>query len=323
MAKKIDIWVVLVFIFCLSCFFGCKGTDIDNEPERIRLATGGTIGTYYAYGTVLARILAEKTNIDITVYSSGASKANIQLIAADEVEMAIAQNDVMDCAWQGVDLFAGEQTQSFNAMAALYAEVVQLVANPAAGIGTIEDLRGKNVSVGDVGSGTEFNARQILEVYGIGFNDINKRNLGFGLSIDALRDDEIDAFFCVAGAPTPGILDLAMDKEVIILDVDDAHAAQLSESYPFYTQFQIPDGSYPDQAGIIKTVAVKATLIVSSKVSENTVYQLTKALFENKTAIANAHAKGSEISAAYAVDGIPTPFHPGAFKYFKEVGVIE
>ena len=290
--------------------------------ERIRLATGGTTGTYYAYGTALAQILGEKTGVSITVQSSGASKANIQLMDAGEIELAMVQNDVMSYAWNGVDLFTGEQTQKFNAMAALYAEVCQVVANPAAGIRTIADLRGKNVSVGDAGSGTEFNARHILEAYGISFRDINVHNLGFGPSADALRDNKIDAFFCVAGAPTPAIVDLAMNRDIVVLQIDDAHAAQLSAKYPFYTQFPIPAGSYRGQNQPVRTVAVKATFIVSPRVAEDVVYSLTKALFENIPQIIQAHAKGSELSTSYAVEGISVPFHPGAARYFREIGAM-
>ena len=315
--KKIAlIGLVLLLAVGMSVFAAGK-------TEQIRLATGGSTGTYYAYGSALAQILSEKTKVPITVQSTGASKANIQLMAGGEVELAMVQNDVMDYAWNGTDLFAGEKIQSFNAMAALYAEVCQIVANPAAGIRTIADLKGKNVSVGDAGSGTEFNSRQILEAYGVTFNDINKQNLGFGPSADALKDNKIDAFFCVAGAPTPAIIDLATSKEIIILEVDDAHAAQLARKYPFYTQFPIAAGSYRGQGGAVKTVAVKATFIISPKISEATVYNLTKTLFENKAQIMTAHAKGAELDTKYAVDGISVPFHPGAIKYFKEIGVMK
>jgi len=316
MKKIAFIGLVLLLAVGMSVF-------ATGKSENIRMATGGTTGTYYAYGTALAQILTEKTKVPITVQSSGASKANIQLMASGEIEMAMVQNDVMDYAWKGTDLFTGERTQDFNAMAALYAEVCQVVANPSSGIRTIADLKGKNVSVGDAGSGTEFNSRQILEAYGISFNDINKQNLGFGPSADALRDNKIDAFFCVAGAPTPAIVDLAMNRDILVLEVDDAHAAQLARSYPFYTQYPIPAGSYRGQTGPIKCVAVKATFIVSPKVSETTVYLLTKALFENKAQITTAHAKGAELSTSYAVEGVSTPFHPGAIKYFKEIGAMK
>ena len=306
---------VLLLSFVLGVFAGCRS-------EKIRMATGGSTGTYYAFGSALSQILSEKTKIPITVQSTGASKANIQLIDAGEVEIAIVKNDVMDYAWKGVDLFNGEKIDSFLSMAALYAEVCQIVANPASGISSIADLRGKNVSVGDAGSGTEFNARQILEVYGITFNDIGKQNLGFGASAEALRDNKIDAFFCVAGAPTPAIIDLATSKDIVILEVDDAHAAQLIRNYPFYTQFPVPDGSYRGQTAEVKTVAVKATLIVSKDLSEDTVYQLTKALFENKAEIEAAHVKGQELSITYAIEGISIPFHPGARRYFREIGAL-
>ena len=314
MKKILMITMILLLVAGMSVFAAGK-------TEQIRLATGGSTGTYYAYGSALAQILTEKTGIPITVQSTGASKANIQLMAGGEVELAMVQNDVMDYAWKGTDLFTGQKTQSFNAMAALYAEVCQIVANPS--IKSIADLKGKNVSVGDAGSGTEFNARQILEAYGISFNDINKQNLGFGPSADALKDNKIDAFFCVAGAPTLAIVDLATTRDIVILEMDEAHATQLARNYPFYTLFPIPAGSYRGQTKVIRTPAVKATFIVSPNLSELTVYNLTKALFQNKAQIITAHAKGNELSTSYAVEGISVPFHPGAVKYFKEVGAMK
>jgi TRAP transporter TAXI family solute receptor len=309
--------ITLALVVVSLVLITCKG-----KTERIRMATGGSTGTYYALGSAVGQILGEKTKIPITVQSTGASKANIQLIDAGEVELAIVQNDVMDYAWRGIDLFNGEKITSFASMAGLYAEVCQVVVNPASGISTIADLKGKNVSVGDAGSGVEFNARQILESYGITFDDIGKQNLSFGASADALRDNKIDAFFCVAGAPTPAIIDLATGKDVVILDIDDAHADQLIRDYPFYVKFPIPAGRYKGQNSAVQTVAVKATFIVSSELSDDTVYRLTKALFENKAAIEAAHVKGAELSTSYAVEGISVPFHPGAAKYFTEIGAL-
>jgi TRAP transporter TAXI family solute receptor len=313
--KKIGLTVLLLSLGT-GVFAGAK-------TEQVRMATGGSTGTYYAFGSAVAQILTGKTRLPITVQSTGASKANIQLMAAGEVELAIVQNDVMDYAWRGVDLFNGEKITGFSSMAALYAEVCQVVVNSGSGIKTIADLKGKNVSVGDAGSGVEFNARQILEAYGISFDDIGKQNLSFGASADALRDNKIEAFFCVAGAPTPAIIDLATGKDITILEVDDAHAAALIQKYPFYTQFPIAGGSYKGQAGDIKTVAVKATFIVSPKLSEDAVYKLTKSLFESKAEIEAAHVKGRELSGSYAVEGISVPFHPGAAKYLREIGALK
>ncbi|MDR2494239.1 MAG: TAXI family TRAP transporter solute-binding subunit [Spirochaetaceae bacterium] len=291
-------------------------------PSRVRMATGGNTGTYYAFGTAVGQILSDQTAIPITIQSTGASKANIQLIAAGEVEIAIVQNDVMYYAYEGVDLFNGEKITDFSTMAALYAEVCQVVANPASGIAGIGDLRGKNVSVGDAGSGTEFNARQILEAYGITFNDIQKQNLSFGASADAMKDGKIDAFFCVAGAPTTAVTDLSITKDIAVLTVDDERAGEIIEKYPFYTRFAIPAGTYRGIGQEVKTLAVKATFIVSEKLSEDTVYRLTKTLIESREAVAQAHVKGAELSPAYAVSGISVPFHKGAERYFREIGAI-
>jgi len=305
--------VLLLSIGIISC---------RDRSSQIRLATGGSTGTYYAFGTAVSQILSEKTGIPISVQSTGASRANIQLIDAGEVEIAIAQNDVMDYAWRGVDLFNGEKINSFSSMAGLYAEVCQIVVSAASGIRTVADLRGKNVSVGDAGSGVEFNARQILEIYGITFNDINKQNLSFGASADAIRDNKIDAFFCVAGAPTPAIIDLATSREIFIMEIDDEHAAKLIRNYPFYTKYPIPAASYRGQNNPVQTVAVKATFLVRADLSEDVVYRLTKALFESKAEIQAAHVRGNDLDPRYAVEGISVPFHPGAARYFRETGVF-
>jgi len=312
-----------VIFFILIVILSLGMITCENRAERIRFATGGVAGTYYPLGTAIATVLTEKTGVSITVQSTGASRANIQLLQAGEVEMAIVQNDVMDYAWRGVDLFDGERVSNFRTLAALYSEVCQIIVNPASGIRSVADLRGKNVSVGDAGSGVEFNARQILESHGITFDDINKQNLGFGASAEAMRDGKVDAFFATAGAPTPAIVDLALGRDIIILEISEANAAQLIANYPFYSGYAIPAGTYDGQNTQVMTVAVKATIIVHADLSEETVYKLTKAIFEHQADIALGHARGNDLSTSFAVDGIGNvPFHPGAERYFREIGAL-
>lgn len=291
-----------------------------DRAERIRFATGGVAGTYYPFGTAIATVLTERLGIPIIVQSSGASRANIQLMQAGEVEMALVQNDVMDYAWNGIGLFVGEQYQGFRTIAALYAEVCQIIAVP--GINSIEELRGRHVSVGAAGSGTEFNARQILAAHGLSFADISVHNLGFGDSADALRDGRIDAAFVTAGAPTPAVVDLAISRPINILPVDPAAAVRLMEDYAFYTLYTIQAGTYSGINHDIVTVAVKATLIVSTRVSDDVVYQMTRALFEYREQIALGHARGHDIDLYYAVEGVTVPFHPGAERFFRSVGAM-
>ncbi len=293
------------------------------EGINIRLATGGTSGTYYAYGGVIGQVLSDATGAKFDVQSTGASKANISLVADGEVDMAIVQNDVMDYAYNGTDLFDGDKIDNFSSMAACYAEVCQIIANPDAGINTVADLKGKRVSVGDAGSGVEFNAKQILAAYGVTFDDIEKQNLSFGDSANAMKDNKIDAFFCTAGAPTTAVMELSSTNKIKVLNVDGAELESLTKDYPFYTSYTIPSDTYKGMEEDAQTVAVKATLIVSNDVSEDAVYELTKALFDNKADIEAGHVKGQELDKQYAVDGVSVPFHPGAEKYFKEAGVIE
>ena len=320
-SKKVKMKKICLLSITLLLAFtiiNCKG-----KSHHVRFATGGVLGTYYTYGNEIVRILSKETKINGTVQSTGASKANIQLVSSGVVEFAIAQNDVMDYAWRGVDLFSGQQTKTFYAVAALYTEACQIVANPASGIKTVADLKGKNVSVGNHASGTEFNSRQILEAYGINFDQINKEYMDFDESSSAMLENRIDAFFCVAGAPTPAISDLSKKMEIVILEIEDEQISYLMEKYPFYSRHTIPAGSYDWQHNAIHTAAVKATLIVNSSVDEDLVYRLTKALFENKAKIEAAHIKGGELDPTFAVESISVPFHPGAQKYYIETGILK
>jgi len=315
MRKSLYVLVSMVLMISLV-LSGCGG------KTTLKMATGGTTGTYYAYSGAVSQVLSQKVNnLSFNVQSTGASKANIYLVSDKEADMGIVQNDVMYYAYKGIDLFEGEKISGFSAMAGLYAEVCQIVSKKE--ITSIADLKGKRVSVGDVGSGVEFNARQILEAYDMTFDDIVVSNLSFGDSATALKDDKIDAFFCVAGAPTTAIVELATSNQINLLEIDDEHAAKLIEKYPFYTKFSVPGGSYKGVDTDVQTVAVVATYIVSDSLSEDLVYNMTKALFENADEIANAHPKGAELNPEYSVSSISIPIHPGAEKYYKEIGVLK
>ena len=297
-------------------------TSCGGGSQKIFLATGSETGTYYSFGIALGQVMKDKIGQEFGVQSTGASKANIQLVADGDVDMAIVQNDVMDYAFNGTNTFAAEGALSgFSAVATLYAEVVQIVAKP--GITSVADLKGKTVSVGDAGSGTEFNAAQIFEAYGMTFDDINKQSLGFTDSADKFKDGQLDAFFVTAGAPTTCITDLATSNDFVILSIGETEMQYLKDNYGYYTEYTLAAGTYGEkQTADATTVAVKATLIAADDLSEDVVYKVTKGIFENIDAVKATHAKGAELSADTGVQGVSIPFHAGAQKYFKEIGKL-
>ena len=293
-----------------------------NAKKDYILATGGTGGTYYPFGGAIANIWNTKVeNMNVTAQATGASAENLRLINKGEAEYAIVQNDVMDYAYNGTDLFAGEKLANIMTIGTLYPEVVQIAVSKDSGIKSVADFKGKRISVGDAGSGVEFNAKQIMEGYGLTFDDIKKSNLSFKESAEGIQNGTLDGCFITAGVPNAALQELAFTAGLTLVPVDGEAANKICEKYGYYTQTTIPGGTYKGTDDDTPALAIKATLAVNSKLDEQTVYEMTKALFENLNELATAHAKGKEVSAKAAVTGVSVPFHPGAKKYFKEIGL--
>ncbi len=285
------------------------------------MGTGGTAGTYYGYGGVLGNQIKSTAGITVNVVSTDGSKANILGIDAGNYQLGTVQSDVMAYAWAGTRSFAKEgKIDSFRVVGGLYAEAVQLVTMDPA-IKSVADLRGKKVSIGASGSGVYFNAVDILGAAGLTEADIQPQYQSFGDSADALKDGKIDAAFIVAGAPTPAIQELTTTNKAYLVPIDGDIATKLMNDSPFYTTYKIPANTYNGQTADVTTVTVKATLIVSADASEDDVYKLTAAIFDNIDTITTAHAKGAELSIENATSGMEAPFHKGAAKYFAEKGV--
>ena len=291
------------------------------SATKLTMGTGGTSGTYYGYGGVLGQYIKNHAGIDVTVVSTDGSKANIQGIAAGDYQLGTVQSDVMAYAWEGTRSFESDgKVDSFRVVAGLYAESVQLVTMDPE-IKSVADLAGKSVSIGAPGSGVYFNAIDVLTAAGLTEDDIKAQYQSFADSADALKDGKIDAAFIVAGAPTPAITELCTTNSAYLVPIDGEVADKLMADCPFYTTYVIPAGTYAGQEADVTTVTVKATLIVSESVSEEDVYKLTAAIFDNIDAITAENAKGAELSIENATSGMTAPFHAGAAKYFAEKGV--
>jgi len=309
---------ILAIALCLAMAFGlvaCGGTG------AMTMGTGGTSGTYYAYGGILGNQIKSSAGITVNVVSTDGSKANILGINTGNYQLGTVQSDVMAYAYAGTRSFEAEGAlDSFRVIGGLYAEAVQLVTMDPE-IKSVADLKGKKVSIGAAGSGVYFNAVDVLAAAGLTEADIIPQYQSFGDSADALKDRKIDAAFIVAGAPTPAIQELCTSATAYLVPIDGDIASKLMASSPYYTSYKIPAGTYNGQTEEVTTVTVKATLIVSTSADEEAVYNVTKAIFDNIDAITTAHAKGAELSLENATSGMTAPFHAGAAKYFKEKGI--
>lgn len=312
MKKIIALVLAMALAFTLVACGGAGNTTMT-------MGTGGTAGTYYGYGGVLGNQIKTAAGITVNVVSTDGSKANILGIDAGNYQLGTVQSDVMDYGWNGLRTFEKEgKIESFRVVGGLYAEAVQLVTmNPE--IKTVADLRGKKVSIGAAGSGVYFNAMDVLSAAGLSETDIVPQYQSFADSADALKDGKIDAAFIVAGAPTPAIQELSATSNIYLIPIDGDIATKVMETSPFYATYTIPAGTYSGQSADVTTVTIKATLIVSASASEDDVYNLTKAIFDNKDSI--THAKAAELSLENATDGMTVPFHKGAAKYFAEKGI--
>lgn len=289
--------------------------------ERMMFGTGGTAGTYYSYGGVLAQYMSRYAGAKVTAVSTGASKVNLQSIQDGDFQLGFTQSDVMAYAWEGSRSFEKDgPTHDFRVLGGLYAETVQLITMDD-DLDSVEDLRGKRVSIGEAGSGVYFNAIDVLSAAGISLDEIKPQYQSFEDSKESLKDGKIDAAFIVAGAPTTAITELATTNGVTILPISSELRDKVMADCPYYAPLQIPAGTYPGQDTPIDTITVKATIVVSASLDEDLVYRLTAAVFDHAGEIARENAKGAELSLDNATQNMAAPFHAGAARYYAEHGV--
>lgn len=315
---KRSLLVVLVLVLvATAALAGCA-----PKKQFVSIATGGTAGTYFPLGGKLADILTKSIKgMTATAQSTGASVANINMIGTKEVELALIQNDITFYAYSGTEMFAGKKVDNVRGIASLYDEVIQIIATEASGVKSVKDLAGKRVAVGAQGSGTELNARQILQAFGMSYTDLAKTDyLSFAEAASNMKDGHIDVAFVTGAVPTSAIIDMSKTSKIVVVPVSGPEVATLQSKYPFYGKYTIPANSYDGQPTTVETVAVKAILVVRADLEEKLVYDITKALFSNLADFGAAHARGKDVSLATAKIAMPIPLHAGAEKYYKEQG---
>jgi uncharacterized protein len=298
-----------------------------QAPAFFRIGTGGTAGTYYPVGGLIANAVSNPPSLVVTAVASNGSVANVNAITGGAAESGFSQADVAYWAYTGTGVFDGRpKVADLRSIANLYPESVHVVVRKAAGAKSIADLKGKKISIDEPGSGTLINAKAILAAHGLGDRDYTAEFLKPNQAAEKMKDGTVDAFFFTGGFPAAAISELASTGSGIdLLPVTGAAAEKLIKDLPFFSADEIPAGTYKD-VGAAKTVAVGAHWVTSAKVSNDTVYEIVKGLWSDKTraALDNGHAKGKAIRKETALTGLQgVPLHDGAAKFYREAGLLK
>ena len=293
-------------------------------PQDLVMGTGSTGGTYFALGGAMANALNDKLadkKITITAQSTGASVENMNLINAGEMDLGIAMNNVAANAFDGVGAFSSPVT-NVSSIGVVYNEVYQIVANAATGAKNVADLKGKKVASGPAGSGTLGLSQKIFTAAGLDPNkDIQPQSDSFGDAATKMQDGHIDAACNVLAVPASSIIEMTTSMKLAYVNISDDILETLQATEPYFVRKVIPAGTYDGQTEDINTITCKAALYCRADLDEETVYQITKAFYESGDVIAAAHATGKEVQLEGCLEGITTPIHPGAARYYKEMGI--
>ena len=297
---------------------GCSSTQI---VKRLRFGVAGEGGVYREFGELLAALENETDNGQVELKATAGSAANLRLLSGEYLQLAIAQGDLVQDAYNQTGIFENEEeTRGFGAVAALYTEACQVVVRADSDIQTVEGLQGKTVSIGAEESGSEQNALQILSAYGLNDKMVSMVNLNYEDAAAQLKAGKIDAIFMTVGAPSPVLTELAGECGIRLLNVDGAAAQRLTSAYSAYSTVTLPADTYPDQTEDVHTVGVKAVLLASDELPAKQVQKLTELLFSGRESM--EEQLGIPLDAEQdAVEGVGIPFHAGAAAYYKAAGI--
>jgi hypothetical protein len=300
--------------------------SVSAQQKFFRIGTGGTAGTYYPIGGLLANAISQPPNLVLTAVASNGSVANVNAILGGSLESGFSQADVAYWAYTGTGIWQGkDKAADLRAIANLYPESIHLVARKGAGIKSVADLKGKRVSLDEPGSGTLVDARIILAGWGLKDSDVKAEYLKPNQAGEKMKDGAMDAFFFVGGYPAGAISELASTGAGIeLVPIDGPNAAKILAQYKFFAADQIPANTYKATPAV-KTLSVGAQWVTSAKVPADVVYTVVKGMWGDKAraALDGGHAKGKLIRKETALSGIGIPLHPGAEKFYKEVGLLK
>lgn len=294
------------------------------EQTYINVLTGGTSGVYYPLGVALSQVYAKVLpDAKTSVQATKASAENLNLLQAGRGEIAFTLGDSLSDAWKG-EAEAGFKTplKKLRGIAGIYPNYIQIVASADSGIKTLADLKGKRLAVGAPRSGTELNARAVLKGAGLSYKDLAKvEYLPFGESVELMKNRQLDATLISAGLGVAALRDLATSVKIVVVPVPASVVKKIND--PAYVSEEIPANTYEGQSAAVPTVAIQNFLVTREGVSDDVVYKMTKGLWENLDHLVASHSAAKAIKRENALKSMPVPLHPGAAKYYREIGLIK
>ena len=296
-----------------------------TDKLRMVIGTGGTGGVFFPYGGGLARILTEKMpNAEATAEETGGSVDNMKLINGGEADIGMSTVDSAYDAVQGAGAYADTGAIPACTIAVLYTSFVHVVASEASGIVSVEDMKGKRISVGSAGSSTEGAADRVLEAAGLNpQSDITRDNLSVAESVAAMKDQKIDAFFWIGGLPTAAVTDLVSTPNLVVKFVPTAQYvdAIVAKYGPVYRAFDLPGGTYAGFDEAVPGIGIGNVLFVNANMPEEQVYTILTTLFDNLAEVQEIHPEAKNLALESSAVGSSIPFHPGAVRFYTEKGV--
>lgn len=318
MQKK---WILMSMVGAIAAIFsGNQGT----AQEFYTIGTGGVTGVYYPVGGATAKIVNDAdVGLRLTVESTGGSVFNVEAINAQQLDLAVAQSDVVYQAYNGEVAFEGKPVSKLRTIMGLHPEPMHLVCNSNAGVNSFRDIAGKKVNLGNPGSGQLNTVQAMLEVFGMSEDDLQPEYLKAAEAPDYLRDGRIDCFFYVVGVGAAAIQDITTTADVTLVPLDDPELQGLIETYPYYAYATVPAGTYQGQDEELTLFGVKALFVSSTDVPEEDVYKIVKAVLDNLDTFQATHPALANLTAEDFIEGIGAPLHPGAERAYKEAGLLE
>ena len=292
-----------------------------GAAERVSLATGGTAGTYFPVGGALAKAASKSGKLQMTAETSNAAVSNVNLLSTKDIEFALVQNDVTFWAYNGQNMFKDKPVKGLRSVMAVYPEDAHLVVTKDSGIKKLEDLKGKRVSVGAPGSGTEADVQALIQMVNMSYKDFKADRLDYGATANRFKDNQIDAGFLITGWPSAAIMDIATTKDITLVNFDKKFMEDLQKVHPYFVPNIIPKGTYRGVDTDTHCPAVMAMIATHDGISEQAVYDFLKGVFDNLGEVHAAHAKAKDITLDGALRGLTAPLHPGAVKFYKEKGM--